>query len=89
MTSSPPWGVSGGQSGSLNGVQIHRANGAVETYEMCTRLRIVKGELIRLTTASGGGFGDPRQRPREQVLRDLKNGFITPAQARDDYGLGG
>ncbi len=84
---SPPWGLNGAQSGSLNSAKIFRNGGAVEKHEMCTRLRIVKGELIRLTTATGGGFGNPRGRPREFVMRDLKNGFITIEQARRDYGF--
>jgi N-methylhydantoinase B len=83
----PPWGLQGAKTGSLNGVSILRRDGSVEKHEMCTALRVAKGELIRLTTASGGGCGDPLQRPREQVLRDLKNGFITEQQARRDYGL--
>ncbi len=83
----PPWGLKGAGAGSLNGVSILRKDGRVEKHEMCTALRVEKGELIRLTTASGGGCGDPRERPRELVLRDLKNGFITAQQAQRDYGL--
>jgi peptidyl-prolyl cis-trans isomerase A (cyclophilin A) len=45
---------------------------------MCTRVRVQKGELIRLTTASGGGYGDPAARARADIVKDLKNGFITP-----------
>jgi N-methylhydantoinase B len=46
-----------------------------------------KGEVVRLVTATGGGYGEPKDRPRERVLEDLKNGFILPGQARRDYGL--
>jgi N-methylhydantoinase B len=83
----PPWGLGGGAPGSFNNVKVLRHDGSVEIHSMCTRLRVVRGELIRLTTATGGGFGDPRQRPRDAVLRDLKNGFLTPAQAQRDYGV--
>jgi N-methylhydantoinase B len=82
----PPWGLRGGREGSLNHVTIHRHDGSVETYEMCTRVRVLKGELIRLTTATGGGYGDPAKRSPESVRRDLKNGFVTPEQAARDYG---
>lgn len=83
----PPWGSNGGQSGSLNGVQIIRSDGRIETHDMCTRVRVAKGELIRLTTATGGGFGNPLERPRELVHRDIKNGFVTALQGARDYGL--
>jgi N-methylhydantoinase B len=83
----PPWGLKGGQPGSLNSLKVIKADGTVETYEMCTRVRVAKGDLIRLTTATGGGFGDPRQRPRERVEQDIRNGFVTPEQAARDYGF--
>jgi N-methylhydantoinase B len=83
----PPWGLRGGQPGSLNSLKVIKADGTVDTYEMCTRVRVAKGDLIRLTTATGGGFGDPRRRPRERVEQDIRNGFVTPEQAARDYGF--
>jgi N-methylhydantoinase B len=83
----PPWAMRGGRPGSLNGVKILRQNGAVEKYDMCTRVRVAKGELIRLTTATGGGFGDPKNRPKKLIESDLKNGFLTIEQAARDYGF--
>jgi N-methylhydantoinase B len=82
----PPWGSQGGMPGSFNYLKIIRADGSVSTHEMCTAVRVAKGDLIRLTTATGGGFGEPRRRPREHIARDLKNGFVTPEQAERDYG---
>ena len=83
----PPWPLSGGQAGSLNGVRVHRHDGSVEHYDMCTRVRVARGELIRLTTATGGGYGNPAARARAEILRDLKNGFVTATQAETDYGF--
>jgi N-methylhydantoinase B len=82
----PPWGSHGGMPGSLNSLKIVRSDGATSTYEMCTAVRVAKGDLIRLTTATGGGFGDPGKRSRERIARDVQNGFITLAQAARDYG---
>ncbi len=83
-----PWGVAGGAEGSANTVKVLRNDGSEETYG-CTpeSLRIANGEVIRLITANGGGYGDPSRRPGEKVLDDLRNGYITPAQAKRDYGL--
>jgi N-methylhydantoinase B len=83
----PPWSLSGGRTGSLNKVAVHRHDGTVKTYDMCTRVKVLEGELIRLTTATGGGYGDPAERPRIDVAQDLKNGFITTAQAAAEYGF--
>ena len=43
--------------------------------------------MIRIHTGSGGGYGDPRRRPRELVLDDLRNGFVTAERATEIYGL--
>lgn len=83
----PPWAMRGGQTGSLNNAKVLRQDGTVETYDMCTRVRVAKGELIRLTTATGGGSGDPKKRPRERIEQDIKNGFVTLEQAARDYGF--
>lgn len=82
----PPWGSQGGKPGSLNSLRIIRSDGTVSTHEMCTAVRVARGDLIRLTTATGGGFGDPRKRRRELIERDLLNGFVTATQASHDYG---
>ena len=84
----PPWGVAGGAEGSANTVKVLRNDGSEEVYG-CTpeSLRIAKGEVIRLITANGGGYGDPAKRPHAKVLDDLRDGYITPAQAKRDYGL--
>jgi N-methylhydantoinase B len=83
----PPWSLSGGRTGSLNKVTVYRHDGSATTYDMCTRVKLLKGELIRLTTATGGGYGDPAARPRAAVERDLKNGFVTSEQASNEYGF--
>jgi N-methylhydantoinase B len=51
------------------------------------RLRLEKNDVVRLVTGNGGGFGDPRQRPKEKVEEDLKNGYVTTKQAEDIYAF--
>ena len=45
------------------------------------------GQAIRHTTAGGGGYGDPFQRPPGRVLDDVYNGKVSPAAAARDYGV--
>ena len=52
-----------------------------------TGLQVNEGDVIRIHTGSGGGFGDPRRRPRELVLDDLRNGFVTAERAAEVYGV--
>jgi N-methylhydantoinase B/oxoprolinase/acetone carboxylase alpha subunit len=46
-----------------------------------------KGDLLVIEIGGGGGYGDPRERDRALVSRDLENGFITESEALDVYGL--
>ena len=45
------------------------------------------GEVIRIRTTGGGGWGDPLTRPLEEVARDLAWGKVSPDGARRDYGV--
>src|SRR5690606_13854716 len=51
------------------------------------RQKVSAGQRLRLSLPGGGGYGDPRQRSRDKVRSDLKAGYITKEQPRDDYGL--
>ena len=38
-------------------------------------------------TPGGGGWGDPRQREPERVLRDVRDGIVSVTAAADVYGV--
>jgi N-methylhydantoinase B len=82
-----PWPLRGGREGSPNYAEVIRADGSVEEYAVVTALEVNEGDVIRIHTGNGGGYGDPRRRRRELVLEDLKNGFVTEEQARSLYGM--
>ena len=83
-----PWGVDGGSSGSTNAVQIRFADGREPvTVGKTARYPLQKGDVARLITGAGGGWGDPKERDRELVLADLRAEVISEEIARSDYGL--
>ncbi|MDX2223841.1 MAG: hydantoinase B/oxoprolinase family protein [Rhodospirillaceae bacterium] len=45
------------------------------------------GDILLITSPGGGGWGDPLDRAAEDVERDVKNGMVGLASARDDYGV--
>ena len=53
-----------------------RADGSVELHAVVTGLELNEGDVIRIHTGNGGGYGDPRRRARELVQEDLRNGLI-------------
>jgi N-methylhydantoinase B/oxoprolinase/acetone carboxylase alpha subunit len=48
--------------------------------------RFMPGDRIRLTAPGGGGYGDPRERDREMIEEDLREGYVSPDSAARNYG---
>jgi N-methylhydantoinase B len=44
------------------------------------------GDEVRVLTAGGGGYGDPAERPPSELELDLRDGYITPQAAQQQYG---
>jgi N-methylhydantoinase B len=84
-----PWSLAGGLEGSRNYVELIRRGGAREEHSIATALELNQGDLIRIHTANGGGYGDPTCRRREKVLEDLKNELTSEEEAVRVYGLEG
>ncbi len=83
----PPWGADGGQDGSRNEVRILHEDGSEVVLGKCARYRLKKDEVARLVTGTGGGWGDPRERPVEEVVEDMTDGYVTVDQAANVYGV--
>ncbi len=82
-----PWGLNGGNEGSTNYIRILRKDGREQVLNTCTGLTLGKDDVIRVVTANGGGYGDPRERDRAKVREDVKNDYISAKQAKDVYGM--
>ena len=82
-----PWGMNDGLEGSTNYVVVKRKDGSNQRYSSCTALELEKDDLVQVFTATGGGYGDPAKRPKDKVLDDIKNGYITEERAKDIYGI--
>jgi len=83
-----PWGMAGGQDGSRNYTKIIFADGRPpDIFGKTAQYHLKKGDVARLVTGTGGGYGNPFERPVEKVQEDVKNGYITLEQAERDYGV--
>jgi N-methylhydantoinase B len=47
--------------------------------------RLSKGDLLRVERPGGGGLGDPLDRAAEQVLDDVRQGYVSVERAKSDY----
>ncbi len=49
--------------------------------------KVVPGERYLAAAGGGGGVGHPFERDAEQVAADVRNGLVSAARARADYGV--
>jgi len=83
-----PWGVNGGLCGEKASVFIRRAG--ADGFEPLTKidsLEVDAGDVVRILTPGGGGYGSPLDRDPERVVRDLLDGMISEHAAHDVYGV--
>jgi N-methylhydantoinase B len=50
-------------------------------------LRLQQGDLLSVEFAGGGGWGSPYERDPERVHGDVVRNYVSPARAREDYGV--
>ena len=82
------WGVSGGRAGMPGGSFVNPGTPQVQVVQFSREEVAVKaGDIIRVTTPGGGGFGDPLERPPEDVRLDVARRLVSLDSAEHDYGV--
>ena len=82
------WGVRGGKAGKPFQVTIDPGGPEERDVDALADAEPVRaGQVIRIRTTGGGGWGDPLDRDPELVARDVQWGKVSSAAARDDYGV--
>ncbi|MEK7281303.1 MAG: hydantoinase B/oxoprolinase family protein, partial [Chloroflexota bacterium] len=82
------WGVEGGMHGRPGTATLNP--GTPQERRLPPRIadvRLKRGDILRMESGGGGGVGNPRERPREKVLEDVEDGYVSEAQAKGIYGL--
>jgi N-methylhydantoinase B len=82
-----PWGVDGGAPGQLCEVIMQPGTPAEHLHGKIAVLNLQQGDVVRITSSAGGGFGDPLKRDPSLILADIAAGLLSPAKARADYGV--
>lgn len=83
----PPFGLHGGGPAYTTTLELY-IDGCSLIPEHLTKaenIELTAGDVIRVATPGGGGWGSPELRPVELVARDLQYGYITPSFARRHY----
>ncbi len=83
-----PWGLKGGGSGRPQKFIFDPQGETRDLPSKCT-IEVPKNGRVRVETAGGGGFGNPLERDREDLLQDIRDGKISAAKAEELYGMRG
>ncbi len=81
-----PWGLMGGHEGSCAKFIFDPEGEHRDLPSKCT-VEVPKGGCVRVETPGAGGFGEPQERDRNAVQRDLRDDKISADSARKDYGF--
>jgi N-methylhydantoinase B len=82
------WGLKGGKAGQPFQVTIDPGGPAERAVDaLADAEKVTAGELIRIRTTGGGGWGDPIAREVGAVVRDVRWGKVSMRGAREDYGV--
>lgn len=83
----PAAGVLGGGAGAPARGFLVEADGIETRLPSNANVTVVPGQVVRGIDASGGGYGDPFARDAGRVLKDVLDGWVSVAHARDAYGV--
>jgi N-methylhydantoinase B len=84
----PPYGVADGRPGAPSENRFVDADGERLLPTMPMRAyRARRGDLFRVVSAGGGGFGRPFARDPARVLADVREEKVSVAAAREQYGV--
>ncbi|MCG8692253.1 MAG: hydantoinase B/oxoprolinase family protein, partial [Minwuiales bacterium] len=80
------WGAAGGGTGAPGDMTLYPEDG--DRFE-APPYGVRRFGPLRMTARSpgGGGFGDPKRRDPERVLRDVRDGVISRGKAAEIYGV--
>jgi N-methylhydantoinase B len=82
-----PWGLFGGQAAPPCRTLLIHPDGSEEEIPSKKVLTIREGDVLRIWTSGGGGYGDPLTRPAEVVHADVLDGRVSREGAARDYGV--
>jgi N-methylhydantoinase B len=80
------FGAAGGKAGIGGEVTLTLADGKTLNATKYGVQRFGPA-TYRALSPGGGGYGDPRMRDAQRVLRDVRDGIVSPEAAEREYGV--
>jgi N-methylhydantoinase B len=84
-----PLGALGGSDGGVNKVCIQKKNAVYVPPHLSKDqdIELEPGDVVRVSTPGGGGYGDPFKREPQKVALDVSRGYYTREQGEALYGV--
>ncbi len=84
----PPWGIDGGMGGGTGRATVNPGTDRERVLKpLSDGNKLVRGDILRMETGGGGGYGHPFDRPTAKVLEDVLGGYVTREAAERLYGV--
>lgn len=84
----PNPGAGGGGLGTRSSLKLRRKDGVHDNVPLqAPGVVVAEGESFEFEGPTGGGFGDPLDRPAELVAQDLRLGRISAEEVKRDYSV--
>jgi len=81
------YGLNGGKAGQPFCVTVDAEGAAIELGGLVDGELVLAGQVVKVVTTGGGGWGDPLEREPAMVQRDVTEGRVSRESAHNDYGV--
>ena len=83
----PPWGLWGGKTGGKPDRLVRQPGENDWKQVNANWLQVPAETRAIIRSAGGGGWGNPLERDPNRVVDDVRDGFVSVAAARAEYGV--
>ena len=83
-----PWGLYGGKEGAVNNAVLNPGTPQQKAIRKVSNFPLTRGDIVRIISGGGGGWGEPWKRDPSRVLEDLREGYVSLQGATSDYKVG-
>ncbi|MEX0346335.1 MAG: hydantoinase B/oxoprolinase family protein [Rhizobiaceae bacterium] len=83
----PAWGLNGGNDGEGPEIEITFPDGSTEHLLKMRARHFEPDTVVETKTGGGGGNGEPLARPFDEVLEDIRLGYVSREGAWEAYGV--
>src|SRR5690606_20030682 len=82
-----PWGFRGGEQGCLGQTVVNPGTPNERSIGKISVLELEAGDVVRITSPCGGGFGNPLERDLGDIADEIKSGMLSRERAEEVYAV--